>query len=57
LSSQPDPKLLAGCSDAILEKAEELQVPAEVIVAIQTLLQLMDNVNYRHSMDQSLTLS
>ena len=35
----------------ILEKAENLEVPAEVITGIQTSLQLMGNANYQHSMD------
>ena len=33
----------------ILEKAEELDLPKEVISAIQTALQLMGNANYYHS--------
>ena len=35
----------------LLEKAEELELP-EVIIRIQTSLQLMGNVNYQHSMDR-----
>ena len=33
----------------LLEKAEELDLPKEVISAIQTALQLMGNANYHHS--------
>ena len=33
----------------ILEKAEELELPKEVISGIQTALQLMGNANYHHS--------
>ena len=36
----------------LLEKAEELELPAEVIVRIQTSLQLMSNANYKHSFDR-----
>ena len=36
----------------LLEKAEELEMPAEVINGIQTSLQLMGNANYQHSMDR-----
>ena len=36
----------------VLEKAEELELPAEVIVGIQTSLLWMGNANYQHSMDQ-----
>ena len=36
----------------ILEKAEELNMPIEVISGIQTSLQLMGNANYQHSMDR-----
>ena len=36
----------------ILEKAENLEVPTEVITGIQTSLQLMGNANYQHSMDR-----
>ena len=36
----------------LLEKAEELELPAEVINGIQTSLQLMGNANYQHSMDR-----
>ena len=34
----------------ILERAEELEVPKEVISGIQTALQLVGNTNYHHSM-------
>ena len=36
----------------VLEKAEELELPAEVIVGIQTSLLWMGNANYQHSMDR-----
>ena len=36
----------------LLEKADELELPAEVINGIQTSLQLMGNANYQHSMDR-----
>ena len=36
----------------LLEKADELELPAEVISGIQTSLQLMGNANYQHSMDR-----
>jgi len=37
---------------SLLEKAENLKLPAEAINGIQTLLQLMGNANYQHSMDR-----
>ena len=40
----------------LLEKADELELPAEVIIGIQTSLQLMGNANYQHSMDRRHTL-
>ena len=36
----------------LLEKAEELELPTEVISGIQTSLQLMGNANCQHSMDR-----
>ena len=37
---------------SLLEKAEDLELPAEAINGIQTSLQLMGNANYQHSMDR-----
>jgi len=37
---------------SLLERAEDLELPAEAINGIQTLLQLMGNANYQHSMDR-----
>ena len=36
----------------LLEKAEELIMPVEVVSGIQASLQLMGNANYQHSMDR-----
>jgi len=35
----------------IAKKAEELEIPAEIISGILTSLQLMGNANYQHSLD------
>jgi len=40
----------------LLEKVEELELPAEVINGIEISLQLMGNANYQHSMNQKHAL-
>ena len=40
----------------VLEKAEELELPAEVIGAIQTSLQLLGNASVQNTIDQRKTI-